>query len=197
MVVVENYLQFSSGWTFRECRAASCQVDGQWQRAQLGEIVGNFNQKVSQWETYGRNCYRSYCGNWDPGFFQDSHVLYGTQASKQKSDLPSKLRKELPTMPNQVTTVKWPVQNDSLASISYNVAVIWVGAAEPYVLWQFQLPSRYNPKIASDKKILLRETQRSHHVILCSHHFVQCSLTCTKWWNFSPWWEVKVVHVYL
>ena len=66
-----------------------------------------------------------------------------------------------------------------------------------YVLWQFQLPNKYDPKIPKWQQILLRETQRSHHVIVCSRRFVQCSLTWTKWWNFIPWWEVKVAYAYL
>lgn len=139
--------------------------------------MGNVNQKVSQWQTCHRNCYPSYCRNWDPGFFQDSHVLYDAQASEQKLHLPNKCRKEFPTMPNKVSTVKWPVQNDSLASISYKVAVIWVGAEEPYVLWKFQLLSKYDPKIASNKKYCwgkYKEVTMSYYVVitLCSVHWL-------------------------
>lgn len=49
---------------------------------------------------------------------------------------------------NQVITAKWPIQNDSLASISHNMAIIWGGHCRTfYVLWQFHPPSKYDPKI--------------------------------------------------
>lgn len=92
IVLVGNYLRFSPGWTLRGCRAASCQVHWLWQGAYLRKILGNINQKVSQWQTYHRNCYPGYCRNWDPGFLQAGHVLYDTQSSEQPFSLVSWFR---------------------------------------------------------------------------------------------------------
>lgn len=50
-ILVGNYSQFSSGWTFRGCRAASCQLHWWWQGACVREIMRNINQKVRQWPT--------------------------------------------------------------------------------------------------------------------------------------------------
>lgn len=119
---------------FQGCRAASHQAHWQWPGTYLREVMGGINQKVSKWQTYHRNCFPSYCRNWDPGFFQPGHVLYGTQTPKQPFllDLPNKCRKNFPTMPNlsvnnQVSTVKQLVQNERLVTIAHNMAIIWGG----------------------------------------------------------------------
>lgn len=103
IILVGSYLHFSSGWTFTGCKDASWPVHLWW----LREIVGNINQKVSQWQTYYRNCYLSSCRNWDSGFFEAGHVLCDSQTSK----CPVLIN-------NQIITVKWTIKNDKLAPIS-------------------------------------------------------------------------------
>lgn len=93
---------------------------------------GNFREYISEklWVTLIKNSANDgpgYCRNCDPGFFQAGHVLYDIQTSDQpfSLSLPNKCREVFPTMPNllvnnQVITVKRPIQNDHLASISCN-----------------------------------------------------------------------------